>query len=63
MIVIKHLIRPSYGWYKSTSQKDKYYIEGVSILPYIAQKLIRKARCVESNAQRKMYELTSMKNG
>lgn len=40
---IKQLLRPSYGWYKSTSQKDKWFLDDVQIPMYVARKLIRKA--------------------
>lgn len=46
---IKQLLRPSYGWYKSTSQKD----DDVQIPMYMARKLIRKARVVV----RKVWEM------
>lgn len=54
---IKQLLRPSYGWYKSTSKKDKWFLEDVRIPAYVARKLIRKARMVESNDLRKVWEL------
>lgn len=59
MITIKHLHRPSYGWANSTSKKDKFYINGVAVPPYVAAKFIRNARCIESNINRKIYVLGS----
>ena len=54
---IKQLLRPSYGWYKSTSQKDKWFLDDVQIPMYVARKLIRKVRMVESNHVRKVWEM------
>lgn len=59
MIIIKQLHRPSYGWANSTSKKDKFYINGVAVPPYVAAKFIRNARCIESNVCRKIYVLGS----
>lgn len=50
---IKQLLRPSYGWYNSVSKKD----DDVRIPMYVARKLIRKARMVESNHVRKVWEM------
>lgn len=57
MTRIKQLLRPSYGWYKSTSQKGKWFLDDVQIPMYVARKLIRKARMVESNHVRKVWEM------
>lgn len=57
MTQIKQLFRPSNGWYNSTSKKDRFFIADVEIPPYIARKLIRKARCVESGTIRKVWEV------
>lgn len=57
MTQIKQLLRPYYGWYKSTSQKDKWFLDDVQIPMYVARKLIRKARVVESNHVRKVWEM------
>lgn len=57
MTQIKQLFRPVYGWYDSSSNKDRFYVDGVPTAPYVARKLIRKARCVESNLVRKVWEL------
>lgn len=57
MTRIKQLLRPSYGWYKSTSKKDKWFLDDVQIPMYVARKLIRKARMVESNSVRKVWEM------
>lgn len=54
---IKQLLRPSYGWYASTSKKDKWFLDDVPVPMYVARKLIRKARMVESNDLRKVWEL------
>lgn len=54
---IKQLLRPSYGWYASTSKKDKWFLDDVPVPMYVAHKLIRKARMVESNNVRKVWEL------
>lgn len=43
---IEQLLRPSYDWYKSTSQKDKWFLDDVQIPMYVARKLIRKAGMV-----------------
>lgn len=57
MTQIKQLFRPVYGWYNSTSKKDRFFIADVEIPPYVARKLIRKARCVESGTIRKVWEV------
>ena len=54
---IKQLFRPAHGWYDSTSKKDKFFLDDVKIPAYVARKLIRKARCVESNTTRKVWEM------
>lgn len=54
---IKQLFRPVHGWYDSTSKKDKFFLDDVKIPAYVAKKLIRKARCVESNTTRKVWEM------
>lgn len=54
---IKQLYRPINGWYNSTSKKDLFFIDDVKIPAYLARKLIRKARCVESNSMRKVWEM------
>ncbi|WPJ52978.1 hypothetical protein RCIP0055_00062 [Klebsiella phage RCIP0055] len=54
---IKQLLRPSYGWYNSVSKKDKWFLDDVRIPMYVARKLIRKARMVESNSVRKVWEM------
>ena len=59
MITIKQLHRPSYGWANSTSKKDKFFINGVAVPPYVAARFIRNARCIESNVCRKIYVLGS----
>jgi hypothetical protein len=59
MITIKQLHRPSYGWANSISKKDKFYVNGVAVPPYVAAKFIRNARCIESNVCRKIYVLGS----
>lgn len=59
MITIKQLHRPSYGWYNSISKKDKFFINGVAVPPYVAARFIRNARCIESNINRKIYVLGS----
>ena len=46
---IKQLLRPSYGWYNSV----KWFLDDVQIPMY----LIRKARMVESNHVRKVWEM------
>ncbi|QXV72137.1 hypothetical protein Geezett_065 [Klebsiella phage Geezett] len=50
---IKQLLRPSYGWYNSV----KWFLDDVQIPMYVAHKLIRKARMVESNNVRKVWEM------
>lgn len=50
---IKQLLRPSYGWYNSV----KWFLDDVQIPMYVARKLIRKARMVESNSVRKVWEM------
>lgn len=57
MAQLKHLIRLACGWYESTSKKDRYYLEGVALPPHVAKRLIRKARCVQILADRKVYEV------
>lgn len=57
MTQIKQLLRPSYGWYNSVSKKDKWFLDDVQISMYVARKLIRKARMVESNSVRKVWEM------
>ena len=57
MTQIKQLLRPSYGWYNSVSKKDKWFLDDVRIPMYVARKLIRKARMVESNHVRKVWEM------
>lgn len=57
MTQIKQLYRPICGWYGSTSKKDLFFLDDVKIPAYVARKLIRKARCVESNNTRKVWEL------
>ena len=57
MIQIKQLLRPSYGWYNSVSKKDKWFLDDVQIPMYVARKLIRKARVVESNHACKVWEI------
>lgn len=57
MTQIKQLFRPVNGWYNSTSKKDRWYVDGVPTAPYVARKLIRKARCVESGTIRKVWEV------
>ncbi|WP_446908448.1 hypothetical protein [Klebsiella pneumoniae] len=57
MTQIKQLLRPSYGWYNSVSKKDKWFLDDVQIPMYVARKLIRKARMVESNHVRKVWEM------
>lgn len=59
MITIKQLHRPGYGWANSTSKKDKFFINGVAVPPYVAARFIRNARCIESNINRKIYVLGS----
>lgn len=54
---IKQLHRPACGWYNSVSQKDKWFLDEVRIPAYVARKLIRKARMVESNHVRKVWEM------
>lgn len=54
---IKQLLRPSYGWYKSVSKKDKWFLDDVQIPMYVVRKLIGKARMVESNHVRKVWEM------
>lgn len=53
MTQIKQLLRPSYGWYNSVS----LFLDDVQIPMYVARKLIRKARMVESNHVRKVWEM------
>lgn len=57
MTRIKQLHRPACGWYNSVSQKDKWFINEVRIPAYVARKLIRKARMVEPNDVRKVWEM------
>ncbi len=54
---IKQLFYPSYGWYDSKSKKDKFFLDDVRVPMYVARQLIRKARMVESNDVRKVWEL------